>query len=84
MFATTFHVEVPSADTDLLETGMLDSLQLVELLVQIETHFDRQITIDNIELDDLRTLRGLARLITRPKGAVLKAVPKEPARASSG
>ena len=69
-------------DTDLLETGLLDSLQLVELLVQIEAHFGRQITIDNIELDDLRTLRGLARLIERPEGPAVRAVPRAAARAS--
>ncbi|MGH8221637.1 MAG: phosphopantetheine-binding protein, partial [Woeseiaceae bacterium] len=58
LFADTFHVDVPSADTDLLESGILDSLQLVELLLQIERQFDRKIAIDEIDLDDLRTLTG--------------------------
>lgn len=65
LFADRFHVEVPSADTDLLESGILDSLQLVELLVEIEVRFDRRIDIEEIELDDLRTLQGLASLIVR-------------------
>ena len=45
LFADTFHVDVPDENTDLLESGILDSLQLVELLLQIERHFDRRISI---------------------------------------
>jgi acyl carrier protein len=63
LFFEKFHVEVPSQDTDLLETGMLDSLQLVELLLQIEKDFGLRIPIDAIELDDLRCLARLAGLV---------------------
>lgn len=64
LFAETFHIEVPSADTDLLESGILDSLQFVELLSQLEQHFGFRIKIDNIDLEDLRTLARIARLLT--------------------
>jgi acyl carrier protein len=57
------HVEVPSADADLLETGALDSLQLVDLLLLIEQHFGRRIPLESIDLDNLRTLSRLAQLI---------------------
>jgi methoxymalonate biosynthesis acyl carrier protein len=57
------HVEVPSADADLLETGVLDSLQLVDLLLLIERHFGRRIPVESIDLDNLRTLSSLARLV---------------------
>ena len=57
------HVEVPSTDTDLLETGALDSLQLVDLLLLIEQHFGRRIAIESIDHDDLRTLTRLAQLL---------------------
>jgi acyl carrier protein len=57
------HVEVPSADSDLLETGVLDSLQLVDLLLLIEQHFGRRIPIESIDLDNLRSLTRLADLI---------------------
>jgi D-alanine--poly(phosphoribitol) ligase subunit 2 len=63
MFLESLHIKVPSPDTDFIETGMLDSLQLVELLLQLEQRFDIRITIDDIELDDLRTLARLARLV---------------------
>jgi acyl carrier protein len=60
------HVEVPSADADLLETGVLDSLQLVDLLLLIEQHFGRRIAIEAIDLDDLRSLTSLAQLLATP------------------
>ena len=63
LFVESLHIEVPSADTDLFETGILDSLQLVELLVQLEQRFGFKIKIDDIDLDDLRTLAGIAGLV---------------------
>ncbi len=67
LFFERFNVEVPSPDTDLLETGMLDSLQLVELLLEIEREFGLRISIDAIELDDLRSLARLARVLGAPE-----------------
>jgi acyl carrier protein len=63
LFAETFHIEVPSADTDLLESGILDSLQLVELLAQLERRFGLRIRIEDVDLDDLRSLSRIARLV---------------------
>jgi len=63
LFVESLHIEAPSADTDLFETGILDSLQLVELLLQLEQRFGFQIKIDDIDLDDLRTLARIARLV---------------------
>ena len=69
LFVESFHIEVPSAETDLFETGTLDSLQLVELLVQLEQHFGIRIAIDKIDLEDLRTLARIARLVAVSTGA---------------
>jgi len=69
LFVESLHIEVPSADTDLFETGMLDSLQLVELLLQLEQQFGFRIKIDDIELDDLRTLARIAGLLTAHRAA---------------
>jgi len=63
LFVESLHIEAPSADTDLFETGILDSLQLVELLLQLEQRFGFKIRIDDINLDDLRTLARIARLV---------------------
>jgi D-alanine--poly(phosphoribitol) ligase subunit 2 len=63
IFLEKFHIEVPSPDTDLLATGILDSLQLVELVLQLEQHFDFRISIADIDLEDLRTLTRITRLV---------------------
>ena len=63
LFVERLHVEVPSPDADLFETGILDSLQLVELLCQLEQQFGCRIAMDNLDLDDLRTLTGIAGLV---------------------
>jgi len=63
LFAESFHIEVPTADMDLLESGILDSLQFVELLFRLEERFGLRIKIDEIDLADLRTLARIARLI---------------------
>lgn len=60
------HVEVPSADADLLESGVLDSLQLVDLLLLLEERFGRRIAIEAIDLEDLRTLTRLTQLLNAP------------------
>jgi len=67
LFAQSFHIEVPSPDTDLLESGILDSFQFVELLAQLEQHFGLRLRIDDIELDDLRTLARIARMVAAPR-----------------
>ena len=63
LFVDSLHLEAPSADTDLFETGILDSLQLVELLLQLEQRFGFKLKLDDIDLDNLRTLARIARLV---------------------
>jgi D-alanine--poly(phosphoribitol) ligase subunit 2 len=63
LFVERFHIEVPSADMDLLATGVLDSLQFVELLLQIEQQFGIQVAIEDIDLDDLRSLARIGRMV---------------------
>lgn len=67
------HMEVPSADTDLLDSGLLDSLQLVDLLLLIEQHFGRRIEIETIDLENLRSLARLARLLDTPAASAASA-----------
>ena len=70
LFSESLHIEAPSPDTDLFETGILDSLQLVELLVQLEQRFGFKLKIDDIDLDDLRSLERIAGLVAaRTAGA---------------
>jgi len=70
VFVESFHIEVPSPDTDLLETGILDSFQFVELLLELEQRFGFRIKIEDIDLDDLRTLSRIARLLAANSAAI--------------
>jgi D-alanine--poly(phosphoribitol) ligase subunit 2 len=54
-----------SADVDLFETGLVDSIGLVELILELEDRFGISLPMDNLEIDDLRTVRRIADLILR-------------------
>ena len=69
LFTETFHIEIPSPDTDLLESGILDSFQFVELLLCLEQNFSLRIKIDDIDLEDLRTLARIAKLVDTSREA---------------
>ena len=64
LFRNTLNVEVPSADADLIESGLLDSLRLVELLLHIEGSLGCRIDLEQIDLDDLRSVNRIARVIS--------------------
>jgi len=68
LFTARLHIEVPSADTDLIDTGLLDSLRLVELLLYLEADLGWHLPIEDIDLDDLRSVRRLAALIEQRAG----------------
>ena len=58
-------VIVGSADVDLFDTGLVDSIGLVELILELEDRFGISLPMDNLEIDDLRTVRRIADLILR-------------------
>jgi len=64
LFSEKLSIDVPSADADLIESGLLDSLRLVELLLHIEGTLGCRIPVDEIDLDDLRSVNRIARLIS--------------------
>jgi acyl carrier protein len=60
LFAKKLNLDVPSVDTDLVGTGLLDSLALVELLAQLEETFGVSVSIDDLELENFRSIAGIA------------------------
>lgn len=65
IFSQNLHVEVPSHDFDLFTTGILDSLQLVELLFQLEEQFGIRISLGEIDLENFRSIDCIALLLVR-------------------
>jgi D-alanine--poly(phosphoribitol) ligase subunit 2 len=58
-------VIVESPNQDLLETGLVDSIGLVELILQLEDRFGLSLPMEDLEIDDFRSVNRIAHLITR-------------------
>ena len=74
LFAERLEVEVPSPDLDLFQAGVVDSLLFVKLLAALEEQFGFRLAFDELEIDDFRTLRHIARFVAA------KHRPAEPGR----
>jgi acyl carrier protein len=73
LFENKLNLEVSSVDTDLLGTGLLDSLALVELLAQLEETFGVSISMDDLELENFRSIASIAGFVAQLT-AVVEAV----------
>ena len=69
LFKERLEVHVPSAETDLMAMGLMDSLLFVELLVQIEQEFGITIAMENLELDQFRSVASIARFLEQVQAA---------------
>jgi acyl carrier protein len=58
-------IEIPSPETDLIAMGALDSLALVELLLRFEENLGVSISIEELDLQDLRSVRSMSELLSR-------------------
>lgn len=67
IFLERLNVTVPSLDADLLASGVLDSLALVELLVQIEARYGIQISLEKLDFDDFRSVSAIATFVARER-----------------
>ena len=69
LFAEKLHLQVPSVDTDLIDTGLVDSLTFVEFLAQLEAGFGIRVSLEDLEIDRFRTTSSIARFIASKNGA---------------
>ncbi|MCH2204011.1 MAG: phosphopantetheine-binding protein [Fuerstiella sp.] len=63
LFENELQVSVPGIRTDLLEEGLLDSMVFVDLIMHLETRFQIEIPIVELEFDQFRTVEGIAKFI---------------------
>ena len=63
-FLEKLQIEAPSKDADLIDSGLLDSLAFVELLVYIEQEFRISISLDDLEFDHFRSIATVAEFIS--------------------
>lgn len=64
LFETNLNVEVPSLETDLFESRLLDSMGLVELVAALEQQFGIVIAFDTLDLDHFRSVGSIASLVS--------------------
>ena len=60
LLAGALNLDVPSVETDLFETGVLDSLAFVELLLALEQHFVVSTSLEDLEVDNFRSIARIA------------------------
>jgi acyl carrier protein len=62
---------VPSASTDLIEAGILDSLGFVELLARLEQEFGLRISLETADIDQFRSIESIAAFIIGLSGSAV-------------
>lgn len=67
IFEENLNVSVPSVDTDLFESGGLDSLVFVELLVCLEKELDVVVEVEDMELENFRSIERIAEFLRHGK-----------------
>ena len=63
IFPEALHIDAPSIDADLFDSGVLDSLAFVELLLRLEQEFGVSVSVDDLELDNFRTIGRIAQFV---------------------
>ena len=53
-----------SDSTDYLKTGIVDSIGIIKFILELESQFDIEISDEDIESDDFRSVSGLVKLIS--------------------
>jgi acyl carrier protein len=68
IFTDVLSIDVPSETHDLIESGLLDSLALVELIYELERRYGKAIDLESLDLNDWRTVGSIAAVIERLRG----------------
>jgi acyl carrier protein len=56
-------------DQDLLESGLIDSMALIELLYAIEQEFTVELPLEDLDVELLRSVRGIASFVDQLRTA---------------
>jgi acyl carrier protein len=70
IFAEKLLVEVDSPETDLLDSGILDSMAFVELLLNLESEFGFQVDMENLDMESFRSISSIAELVEGARNRV--------------
>jgi acyl carrier protein len=70
LFVGKLGLDIPTRDTDLFETGALDSMAFVELLALLEEEFGLAVSLDDLEIDNFRSIGRIAAFAASRNGRV--------------
>ncbi len=65
IMADRLYLDVADDDVNLIETGMIDSMSLVELFVALEEEFGIDGADEDLDLGDFRTVDTITRFVDR-------------------
>lgn len=78
--AEVLHVDVPSRETDLIRTGRLDSVGLVDLLLRLERQYGVRVEMETLEIDQFRSLGSITAFVAARTAPPVAAFTGAPAR----
>ena len=70
LFRGTLNIDVPDPDTDLIATGRLDSMAMIELLLNLERRYGIRIDLQTVAIERFKSVSSIAELVAaqRPNG----------------
>jgi D-alanine--poly(phosphoribitol) ligase subunit 2 len=77
ILSTSLHLDIPSVEMDLFETGTVDSLAFVELLLHLEQEFGLRVSVEDLEIDHFRTIQRIAQFVVSQNGETPAAARRE-------
>jgi methoxymalonate biosynthesis acyl carrier protein len=63
IFEDRLRIVVPTDSTDLFETGLMDSLMLVDFISELEREFSFRLTLSELNIDSFRTIERIAEFV---------------------
>ena len=69
-------LDLPDTDTDLVDSGLIDSAGFMELFVTLEKEFSIRIERDDLDLDNFRTVDRLAAFVNKKRTETLDPSPR--------
>ncbi|WP_448205602.1 acyl carrier protein [Azospirillum sp. sgz302134] len=63
LFRDDLNIIVPSAETDLIDEGLMNSLIFVDLIVRLEERYGMTVPLDSLEIEQLRSISSIAALL---------------------
>ena len=69
LFVEALNTQAPAPDADLIDSGVLDSLALVELLFALEREFAVTIPLEDLDIDTFRTVDSIAGFVEGARAA---------------